>query len=358
MHPAVARASRFAPYSAVWLAIGSLLALVLAAQLDLAWLPSLLVALPLAALYAFVCLSSWYVVGGMPLAKTGPIRVGVTALTAAAIATAGWLVAARLWTAWLVARGWLPPLGGGTSALDALLSGFGLLIYLLSLAVSYLLVNVERTREIERRALEGQVLARESELRLLRAQIDPHFLFNSLHSISALTGSDPSAARRMCVMLADLLRESLRMGTRDRITLARELALAERYLALERIRYGGRLQGDVQADESAGSCAMPPLLLQPLVENAVTHGVAHLLDGGCVRVAAARHADRLRIVVENPCDPERPRRTGGGVGISNVRARLAAMYGNDAHVGVREDAGRWIVELAMPAADLPEGEKS
>jgi two-component system sensor histidine kinase AlgZ len=354
MHSVAARGGRLAPYIALWAVIGALLGLVLVAQLGLAWRDALLVALPLAALYAFVCLSSWYVVRGMPLPATGVLRVGATALTAAAIASALWLGVARLWTAWLVSRGWGPAALQGTAGLDALLSAFGVLLYLLSMAVSYLLVGVERTREVERRALEGRVLAREAELRLLRAQIDPHFLFNSLHSISALTGSDPAAARRMCVMLADLLRESVRLGTRDRITLARELELVRGYLDVERVRYGPRLDGEVEMHEGAGDCTVPPLLLQPLVENAVTHGVAHLLEGGRIRVAAARHGDRLRVVIENPCDPDRPRRTGSGVGISNVRARLAALHGAEAHVGVREEEGRWIVELSMPAAVVSE----
>ena len=115
--------------------------------------------------------------------------------------------------------------------------GFGLFVYLLSLAVSYIVSAAEHTRQAERRALQGQVLSREAELRSLRAQIDPHFLFNSLHSISALTAADPAGARRMCLLLAEFLRESLALGAEDRIPLARELKLAEKYLEVERVRY-------------------------------------------------------------------------------------------------------------------------
>jgi hypothetical protein len=351
MHPIAGRGGRLVPLVGLWVPIGALLALLLVTQFGIGWRPALLVALPLTGLYAFVCLSSWYVAGGMPLAATGALRLAMTALTASALASAGWVLAARAWTSYLLSRGWVPPFPRGTHGLDALLTTFGALIYLLSIALSYLISSLERARDVERRALEGQVLAREAELRLLRAQIDPHFLFNALHSISALTAADPAAARRMCVMLADLLRESLALGARDRITLDREAGLVERYLAIERVRYGHRLQCAIELGEGTSGCVLPPLLLQPLVENAVTHGVAHLLDGGAVTVRSQRLADRLRIVVENPCAPDRPRRTGGGVGIANVRARIAALHGGDAHVSVREAEGRWIVELSLPAVE-------
>jgi LytS/YehU family sensor histidine kinase len=237
--------------------------------------------------------------------------------------------------------------GSGAAGLDALVFSLGVLLYLLSLAVSYLLAGFEELRETERRRLQLQVLSREAELRSLRAQIDPHFLFNSLHSISALTGSDPAAARRMCLLLADFLRDSLALGGEERITLERELALVERFLAIERVRFGSRLQVEIDGRDAA-RCLVPPLLLQPIVENAVTHGIAHVLDGGTIRVAAAQRARRLTILVENPCDADRPRGRGAGVGLANVRARLGALHGADARVDATEQNGLWRVELTMP----------
>jgi len=106
-----------------------------------------------------------------------------------------------------------------------LIFGFGLLLYLLSISVSYLLAAFERSREAERRGLEAQVLAREAELRSLRTQIDPHFLFNTLHSISALTTADPPAARRMCLLLGDFLRDSLALGSKGALLKAQSIAV-------------------------------------------------------------------------------------------------------------------------------------
>ena len=346
MYPLLSRRGHLAVYLLLWLLMGALLAALLAGQGGLAWTFASAVALPLMLAFSFVCLSSWYVARSMPLAGTGPIRVTATAIAAALLSSAFWVAMARGWM-WLIG----PRFGGDPRpGVDPLLFGFGVLLYLLSLAISYVLAVFEASQEARRRELQVQVLAREAELRSLRAQIDPHFLFNSLHSISALTTADPAAARRMCLLLAEFLRESLALGGEERITLARELALIERFLAIERIRFGPRLSAEISAGNAA-SCLVPPLLLQPLVENAVTHGVAHLLEGGVIRVSAERSGSVLRIVTENPCDPDRPRRSGGGVGLANVRARLSALHGAEAALSAGEADARWRVELSMPVLE-------
>jgi hypothetical protein len=344
MHPILARGGRLASYLGLWVAIGLLLGVLVAAQTGLDGRPAGFIAVPLASLYAFVCLSAWYVSRSMPLAATGALRIAATALTASALSSTMWLLASRMWIAWLTDRRIVPPIAK-PAALYPLLAAFGLLLYLLSLAISYLIAVLEHTRETERRALQVQVLAREAELRMLRAQIDPHFLFNSLHSISALTGSDAAGARRMCVLLADFLRESLALRAETRITLKRELGLVARFLAVERVRYGDRLRDQITVADDADACLVPALLLQPLVENAVTHGIAHMLSGGTVTVWARREGAWVRIGIENPCDPDRPQRAGPGVGLENVRARLVALHGPDARLAAAEVDGSWRVEL-------------
>src|SRR6187399_1271077 len=282
MHPILARPGRLAAYIAIWLPLGVLLAALLALQGVLGWIDAMLVAVPLSVSYGFLCLSAWYVTGGSPVDRVGAARVAVSALVSSFLSGAIWL---------LIARGWLSiidsfaRLGVGSSfrAAAPTLFAFGFLLYLLAMAVSYLAAAFAVSRDAERRGLELQVLAREAELRALRAQLDPHFLFNSLQSISALTALDPAAARRMCLLLADFLRDTLALGGRDRIPLARELALARRFLSIEQVRFGQRLTIDIEAG-AAEACEVPPLLIQPLVENAVTHGIAHVLEGGAVRI--------------------------------------------------------------------------
>lgn len=348
MHPILARGGRLALYVGVWALIGVLLSALVAGQGALDAAGALTVVLPLAIVYGFFCLSSWYVARSMPLAATGVLRIAVTALTAAAIGGAAWLALAWAWIDILSRRRTSFDGAAAFDSLGTLVFGFGLLLYLLSLAVGYVIAVVDQSRDAERRGLEGRVLAREAELRSLRAQIDPHFLFNSLHSISALTGSDPAAARRMCLLLAEFLRESLALGGEDRITLERELGLARRFLEIERTRFGDRLRVEVSAG-NAGASLVPPLLLQPLVENAVTHGIAHVLDGGTIRITASASPVRVTVAIENPCDPDRPKATGAGVGLANVRARLRALHGDEARVAVVETAGACRVEVVLPA---------
>jgi signal transduction histidine kinase len=351
MHPILARGSRLAAYLGAWTILGLLLAALLATSGAVGPIQASAIAVPMALVYGFICLSTWYVARSTPLGPGGIVRVVATALTSSLISSAAWLVAARGWLQVFVAGEELAGVDRALPALRLLVFGFGVLLYLLSLAVSYLVVAVEHSREAERRGLEGQVLAREAELRSLRAQIDPHFLFNSLHSISALTAADPPAARRMCVLLAEFLRESLALGAEARIPLGRELALAARFLEIERVRFGERLRIELD-DSDAGECLVPPLLLQTIVENAVTHGVAHMVAGGTIRVAASRGPSTLTISVENPCDPDRPRRTGTGLGLANVRARLRALYGDNAGMAAAEAHGIWRTELSLPL-DLP-----
>ena len=231
----------------------------------------------------------------------------------------------------------------------------GVPLYLLSVVVHYMIIAFESSRAAERRVFESQVTAREAELRALRAQLNPHFLFNSLNSISALAAPDPEAARRMCTLLGDFLRQSLSLGGRERVSLAEELALADRYLAIERVRFGARLAVDRRADADALRCLVPPLLLQPLVENAVKHGVADRVEGGTIRIEAHRRGDALVVEVENPRDPEAPPRRDQGLGLENVRARLDALDRRLTRVDVERAPDRFRVTLTLPARAGEEG---
>jgi LytS/YehU family sensor histidine kinase len=152
----------------------------------------------------------------------------------------------------------------------------------------------------------------------------------------------------MCLLLADFLRETLALGARERIPVSSELSLARRYLAIEQVRFGDRLRVDVAAPPEVEGCEVLPLLLQPLVENAVTHGVAHVLEGGTVTIRAERRPVSLVFVVENPCEPGRPGGRGSGLGLRNVRARLQSEYGDDARLQAGESNGRFVAKIELP----------
>ncbi len=352
VHPIFAERDRLRLYLLAWVPIATLLVLLLAVGGRLGWLESAALAFPLALVYAFVSLSAWYVSRSTPASAAGLARMLGAHAAAASLSSAIWV---GIGTA--LARALETGLPTSFAGLEArirtqwvLLFAIGVLLFLLASAVHYAILAADASRDAERRALEMQVHAREAELRALRSQIDPHFLFNSLHSISALTGSDPQGARRMALLLGDFLRDSLKVGKHGRIPLAEELRLLRQFLDIEHVRFGDRLRPRWAVADDTASCEVPPLLLQPLVENAVTHGIANLLDGGEILIRAERRAGRLYIGVENPCDPDRPKRRGAGVGLENVRRRLENAFGSEAAAQSAEHGGIFKVDLVMPCS--------
>ena len=153
----------------------------------------------------------------------------------------------------------------------------------------------------------------------------------------------------MCVLLGEFLRRSLALGARDRVPLSEELALAADLLAIEKVRFGARLHFAPRIEEATLTCLVPPLLLQPLVENAVTHGIAQCLEGGTVRLDARRDGERLFLAIENPRDAAAPAHRGPGIGIENVRRRLETLYGREAELRLRPEGDLFQVELELPA---------
>lgn len=229
-----------------------------------------------------------------------------------------------------------------------LLFGMGVLLYLLSTGMHYVMVSAEESREALDREMRALVLARDAELKALKAQINPHFLFNSLNSISALAGIDAARAREMCVRLSDFLRSSLGMGERETVPLSEELALAHNYLGVEKVRFGARMQVEQEIGPDCNGCLVPPLLLQPLVENAVKHGIASMVEGGSIRLAARLKETALHITVENPFDPDGARAKTNGLGLQIVRRRLLARYGERADMLVEKGDRSYRVEILLP----------
>jgi two-component system, LytTR family, sensor histidine kinase AlgZ len=346
MHPILGDRRRLFIYLLVWQLVAVLLTFGL--RQDASWSVAAALFVPLCCLYAFVCLSAWYLCRAFPAdSSSRPLNLLLVYVGAGTLASLLWIVSGLSWALSLDRLGF-PDARTIYDEQQLLLFVLGMLLFGLAAAGHYLLIAVQASRDAETRAIELDLLAREAELRALRAQIDPHFIFNSLHSISALTASDPAAARRMCLLLADFLRETLRLGANSRITLADELALADRFLAIEQVRLGPRLQIARETDPLAIGCLVPPLLLQPLVENAVVHGIGQLIEGGTIRMAATRQGSVLTITLENPCDPDRRVTRGVGLGLELLRRRLSAQCGADA-VRAGEVNGCYRVEVRMPA---------
>jgi sensor histidine kinase YesM len=350
VHPLIERPSRLAAYLATAAAFGILLALLLDAVAPGQRKAAFAFAVPMAIVYAFHCLSAWYPVRQLPASKAGGARLVLLLTVASLVSATLWITVGYFWAQFLDRSASFSGLPERYRRFLPILFLLGVFLFALATLLHLLVELTGRARETERRALELQVHAREAELKSLKAQLDPHFLFNSLNSVSALIGSDAPAARRMCYLMAGFFRKSLGLGQKERVPLSEELYLAETYLAIEEVRFGERLKTDLKVSEETLTLAVPPLILQPLIENAVHHGIAHLLEGGAVTIRSARRDDLLELAVENPVDPERPASRGAGVGLANVRSRVEALYGHRARIDVEATPESYRVRLLLPAA--------
>jgi len=355
MHPLLARPARLLIVMLTAAACGVPLAWLLRVLAPRPWGELLLFTVPLTVAGAFIALSAWWVCRRHPLPAARPWAAVVAQLLAAVPSSLLWTALAAV-GAVLLSRTVAPSFTRAAILGDlGVVFVAGVPLYLVSAVGHYLALAVEASHDAERRAFETEVGAREAELRALRAQLDPHFLFNSLNSINALIGSDPEGARHMCERLGDFLRRTLALGARDGVSLDEEMALVERYLAIERVRFGDRLRVEAQVADEARACIVPPLLLQPLVENAIKHGLQDLVDGGLVRIEAAREGGTLRLVVSNPVDADAPVRAGEGVGLENVRRRLAAFGAHEASLRAERATDRFTVILRLPVRTGGEG---
>jgi hypothetical protein len=348
MHPILSRRGRLLGYLLLWVTFGGLLAGVIAVtgEASLHWAE--LFTIPLAVQMGLQCLPCWYLARGMAPNETPVWRLVGTWFGTSVVLLSMWLLAATLWMRVLKYAGLTPAVDPGTLMPLLVFAGcVGVLIAILGLQSA---AASERTRDAERRALELRALAREAELSFLRRQLDPHFLFNGLNSVAALIGSDGAAARRMCLLMADFFRKSLKFGAQQTIALSDELTLIETFLAIEEVRFADRLRRVFDITEEALPMRVPALLLQPLVENAVHHGIAHLIDGGEIRLSAKVRGSLLNIVIENSCDVDRPVSRSTGLGLANVRGRVESMYGNRARMDVENEPEKFRVLLALPAS--------
>lgn len=212
---------------------------------------------------------------------------------------------------------------------------FGVGVYFALVGIQHSFFYFAQFRERETQAARLAAQLSEARLGALRMQLNPHFLFNSLNAVTVLVRDHNMAdASRMLELLSDVLREVLRSDERPEISLVRELELIRRYLAIEQIRFSDRLRPRIDVEPDLARAAVPRFLLQPLVENAVRHGIAQRGDAGLVRVTAQRDGDQLVLSVQDDGPGLRSTQNLGGIGLSNTRNRLETLYGEKAALHV------------------------
>ena len=227
----------------------------------------------------------------------------------------------------------------------------GILYYGVTLLIYHLFIYAKELEAKKLNETNLNLLVKESELNVLRSQLNPHFLFNSLNSISYLTVSEPARAREMIIKLSDFLRYALKHGEREKTRFAEEIKNIELYLQIEKIRFGDKLIFEKEIMEPCEEGLIPNMILQPLFENAVKHGVYESTDPITIQLTCTGSEQGMQIDISNNYDPEQVSRKGAGIGLKNVHNRLMLIYGRDDLVRIEKSGNEFKVHLLIPQTD-------
>lgn len=226
---------------------------------------------------------------------------------------------------------------------------FGLLIISFVTLANWMWNNMQEQKEREKRQRDAEQLVKEAELVKLRQQLQPHFLFNSLNSISALVGSKPQEARKMIQQLSDFLRGTLRKDDQQTVLLRDELEHLKLYLEIEKVRFGHRLNIEMNFRAESLNAKIPPLLIQPIVENAIKFGLYDRVDEITIYLTSEMKEDFLHIIVKNPFDSEtQVTQQGTGFGLSSLQRRLLLLYTRNDLLNTEMRESQFIVTLKVP----------
>ena len=224
----------------------------------------------------------------------------------------------------------------------------GMLFYILTGLAYYLVVMYSDLQERLKAEARLNELLKESELNVLKSQINPHFLFNSLNSVSSLTITNPEKAQEMVILLSDFLRYCVSSNSHPFVPLEKELENIQRYLQIEKVRFGKKLEYVNNIELECQSVMIPAMLLQPLFENAIKHGVYESTGTVCIETTCGSRPGLTVITMVNDFDPDAPRRSGTGTGLANIRERLRLLYHRTDLLDARVEGSKYKVNLKIP----------
>lgn len=345
-HPFTSQRRALIIYSIIWLlsAVGNFL--ILRVNRDFPIAVSVSEALLQNIFFALFGLIAWYPTRYIPFRKEARFYSIFAHVMAGIVVVASWLI---------LTVGILRALFGADEAYSNYLTssifwrGFvGVMVYLMIVLIYYLISYARSLRERAQAEEKLRTLVKEAELNMLKSQINPHFLFNSLNSISSLIISNPEEAREMIIRLSDFLRYSLKHRENEFVTLEEEIVRMKDYLSIEKIRFGDKLRYDLHTSDDCRQVQVPTMILQPLIENAIKHGVYESLEPVSISFGCALKGDVLHLEIQNDFDPTQPSRKGTGVGLQNVSERIRLAYDGRASMSKTSDKGVFKVNLYIP----------
>lgn len=348
MHPFFDSSQKVLVLLVAWLvltvSVCSLLSVIAGVSLS----DALLLFAPLYFLFLLFIVPNYYVCSGLPLGETRPLYLLAShALTL--------LVVVGLW--YMIGFSYARFLDTSQNTTlwsmlfdRALTINIGVVIIQFEVIVllHYLFFALDKSRRLEQDALQQKLLISQAELQTLRATVHPHFLFNSLNTLANISLSSPEKAHRFCLLLAEFLRYSVAYSTRKDSTLNDELEHVQNYLGIERERFGERLSTVFDVPETLKTVSLPPMLLFPLVENAIKHGIDSCIEGGELKIAARDSGGTLVIEVSNPVDELGRKQKGTRHGLKSVEQRLKNRYGERGHLKTEIAPGSFKVLMYLP----------
>jgi two-component system LytT family sensor kinase len=349
MHPLLQSPKHILLIGLLWSPICFGIVLIHISMVEIAWWQSVLLILPPMVILLFVCLSTWYICKGRPIESHKLLETSLKHIFTVLIIVALWIFLTMLYSRaldsvfkkelWESAFGQLIPLFGI----------IGIFFYFLFCMFNYLIISIQRTQNTKEQYLQQQILTKQAELKSLRSTIHPHFLFNSLTALSALTVKSPKAAHSVCLNLSEFLRYSLKLGREELVTIEEELDHIKSYLEIEKIRLGDRLKTEFEIDKGVIRERIPPLTLLPLVENSVKHGIEQLLKGGKISISIEQKRGNLKIKVINPYDVTAKPAKGEKHGLKTLKDRIERYYKTSGNLNVKKDEKFYTVTLYIPA---------
>jgi len=348
MHPFFDTAQKIGILLLGWSLLAAGLCILLSTLTGATLTDALLLFAPLYFLFLVLILPNYYVCQGLPLGETSVFYlIGSHALTLLAVLV--------IW--YLAGVGYVRVLGSfgdpvkWRSLFDSVrfinLGVVGVQFEIVVL-LHYLYFAIDKTRRLEQAALQQKLLISQAELQTLKATVHPHFLFNSLNTLSNIALSDPEKAHRFCLLLAEFLRYSVAYSRKSSASLRDELEHVQNYLGIERERFGERLETVFEIDDEVLGAQVPPMVLFPIVENAIKHGIDSRLEGGVLKVNVRRNNDTLVIEIDNPVDELGRKQRGTGHGLAAAEQRLKNRYGERARLKKEAQTGQFTVSLYIP----------
>jgi two-component system, LytTR family, sensor kinase len=294
-------------------------------------------------LFAALALNIWYIVKYNTPESNSWWKLIIFHLVSATIIILIWTYLANL-----IIKLIMPALSDYlTAGLPArFLSGY--LFYIFYVILFMAIIYYQNFKEKVKRESELKSLIREAELHALKSQINPHFLFNSLNSISSLTMSDPARAQEMVINLSSLMRYSLKHEQNEKVKFGTELENNKLYLAIEKVRFGNKFHTVFNVDENCYKGELPNMILQPIYENAIKYGVYEAIEPVDIITEASCTGEALVITVSNSYDPGVISKRGEGIGLRNIRERLKIIYGNPGLLKVKDNKKIFTVTLTIP----------